>query len=70
MDSGIKFEIFAGCWGSTFTFEYTPEMLENRNYCTWAGKLGMDNEYNTYSFKGDAEWASHLKHELGIDNVF
>lgn len=70
MDSGIEFEIFAGCWGHTFTFEYTPEMLENRNYCTWAGKLGMENEYNTYSFKGNAEWASHLKHELGTDNVF
>lgn len=70
MDSGVTFNIFAGCWGSTFKFEYTPEMLENRNYCIWAGKLGIDDEYNTYSFKGDAEWASHLKHELGTDNVF
>ena len=70
MDSGIKFKIFAGCWGSTFKFEYTPEILANRNYCIWAGKLGMENEYNTYSFKGNAEWASHLKYELGNDNVF
>lgn len=69
MDSDIKVQIFAGCFGYSFDFQYTPEMLENRNYCIWAGKLGMDSEYNTYSFKGDAEWASHLKHELG-DNVF
>ena len=70
IDVGIEVEIFAGCWGSTFDFDYTDEMLQNRNYCIWAGKLGMDNEYNTYSFKGDAEWASHLKYELGDDNVF
>jgi hypothetical protein len=70
IDSDIKVQIFAGCFGHSFDFEYNDKMLENRNYCIWAGKLGMDNEYNTYSFKGDAEWASHLKHELGEDNVF
>lgn len=70
MDSDIKVQIFAGCFGYSFDFEYNDKMLENRNYCIWAGKLGMDNEYNMYSFKGDSEWASHLKHELGEDNVF
>ena len=50
MDSGIKFKICAGCWGSTFKFEYTPEIIANRNYCIWAGKLGMENEYNTYKW--------------------
>jgi hypothetical protein len=45
-------------------------MLNDRNYCIWAGKQGSDNEYDTYSFKGDAEWASHLKSELGHENVF
>lgn len=68
-EKGVTFKIIGGCFGSSFDFEYTDEMLENRNYCIWAGKLGMDKEYNTYSFKGDAEWAAHLKYELGDDKV-
>jgi hypothetical protein len=67
---GVEIETIAGCWGSTFHFEYTEEMLSNRNYCIWAGKQGSDHECDTYSFKGDAEWASHLKAELGHENVF
>jgi hypothetical protein len=69
-EKGVTFKIIGGCFGSSFDFEYTDEMLENRNYCIWAGKLGMDSEYNSYSFKGDAEWAAHLKYELGDDKVF
>jgi hypothetical protein len=67
---GVVIETIAGCWGSTFHFEYSDEMLENRNYCIWAGKQGSDHDCDTYSFKGDAEWASHLKAELGNENVF
>lgn len=67
---GVEIETIAGCWGSTFHFEYSEEMLSNRNYCIWAGKQGSDHDCDTYSFKGDAEWASHLKAELGSDNVF
>jgi len=69
-EKGVTFKIIGGCFGSSFDFEYTDEMLQNRNYCIWAGKLGMDSAYNSYSFKGDAEWAAHLKYELGDDKVF
>ena len=69
MSLGLEIELIAGCWGSSFDIEYIPEMLDNRRYCTWAGKLGMDNDENIYTFKGDRKWASHLKSELGDDNV-
>lgn len=59
----------AGAWGSRFDFEYTPEMLENRRYCLWAGKNGMQFDSNSYSFKGDKKWASHLATVLGPENV-
>lgn len=65
----LQVNILGGAFGSTFEFEYTDEMLDNRNYTIWAGKLGMDTDHNTYTFKGDAEWASHLKAELGSDKV-
>ena len=69
IDNGIKLNILGGAFGSIFDFEYNDEMLEDGNFRVWAGKLTMDNEYNTYNFKGDAEWASHLKAELGDDKV-
>lgn len=61
MDSGCSFEIVAGAWGSRFDFEFTPEMLVNRRYCHWSGRLGMENWHKTYSFYSSKEWASHLK---------
>lgn len=67
---GAEVKLIAGCWGSTFNIEYTEEMLNNRNYCIWAGKLGMDSNIDTYTFKGNTEWASHLKAELGDENVY
>ena len=70
MDKGAKVNIFCGAFGSSFDIEYTPEMLADRNYCSWAGKLGMDAECETYTFKGDSKWASHLKATLGDDKVY
>lgn len=70
MSLGMTCKLIAGCWGSTFHLEWTPEMLENRRYCIWAGKQGMDLPYQTYTLKGGSEWASHLKAELGEDRVF
>ena len=67
---GLQVRLIAGAWGSTFEIDYTPVMMENRRYCTWAGKLGMDKCDNTYTFKGDAVWASCLKNMLGEDAVF
>lgn len=60
----------AGCWGSRFDFDYSDEMLENKRYCIWSGKNGMQFDSNIYTFKGDKKWCAHLKAELGNDNVF
>ena len=60
----------AGCWGSRYDFEYSNEMLENRRYCIWSGKNGMQRDYNIYTFKGDEKWCAHLKTVLGNNNVF
>lgn len=68
-ECGINVRLIAGAWGSSFDIEYTDDMLENRRYCTWAGKLGMDKEYDIYTFKGNREWASHLKSVLGEEQV-
>jgi len=70
IDNGVKVNVFCGAFGSSFDIEYTPEMLADRNYCMWAGKLGMDSEFETYTFKGDTVWASHLKATLGDDKVY
>ena len=75
MEYGVKIVLIAGCYGSKFDFDYTDEMLmENskgqKRYALWAGKLGQDSTYNKYITNGTQEWASHLKNELGDDNVF
>lgn len=67
---GLRVKLISGCWGSTFDIKYSDEMLVNRRYCTWAGKLGMDNDCATYTFKGDAGWAACLKEMLGKDQVY
>lgn len=69
IENGVIVEILAGCWGTTFDFEYNEEMLENRNYAIWAGKLGQEHKDQVYMVKGDKEWASHLKSELGEENI-
>ena len=69
VDYGLKIQLISGCWGSSFDFDYTEEMLENRRYCIWAGKLGTDNSFQKFIFTGDREWASHLASELGSENV-
>lgn len=66
---GLVVELVAGCWGSRAEIEYTPEMLEKRRYCTWAGKLGMESLKDCYMFKGSHDWACHLKNEIGEDRV-
>lgn len=57
---GMTVKILAGVFGSSFDFDYNDEMLENRRYCYWAGKLGMENEYNILQCHGTQEWAEHL----------
>ena len=70
IEKGIELSLLGGCWSrDTFDFDYTPEMLDNRRYCTWAGKLGQEYTEDQYEFDGDEEWACHLKSELGDCNV-
>lgn len=75
MDNGIKLKVIAGCWGSVLDdIKYTDVMLEkdaegHSRYAVWAGKLSQNNLTETYTFKGDKEWASHLKFQLGEDKV-
>lgn len=69
VDRGMQVRIIAGCWGSKFDIEYTPEMLSDRRYCTWAGKLGSDKSDSVFTFKGERSWVAHLKSVLGDDNV-
>jgi hypothetical protein len=79
MDKGVEVDVLGGCWGSKFDFDYSSELVDdyevegeivkNRRYCTWAGKLGTDKALKTYTFPGNKEWASHLKYTLGDDKV-
>ncbi len=42
---GTIFEFISGSYSyKTIDIELTEEMLENRNYCVWAGKLNSHNE--------------------------
>lgn len=67
---GLKIQLISGCWGSSFDMDYTDDMLENRRYAIWAGKLGQDTKYHKFKFTGNKEWANHLAYELGQENVF
>jgi hypothetical protein len=67
---GCEVSLKNGCWGNRFDFDYNEEMLNNRLYTVWAGKLGIDREDDRYEFHGDQEWASHLKATIGDDRVF
>ena len=69
VDYKVKIQLVSGCWGSSFDMDYTEEMLENRRYCMWAGKLGQDTKYHKFKFTGTRKWANHLAYELGQENV-
>lgn len=69
-DYGIKIQLIAGCWGSSFDIEYTDDLLQNRRYAIWAGKLGQDSPYQKFTFTGSKEWAKQLKYDLGNENVY
>jgi hypothetical protein len=63
MDNGLKCDIVCGAFGSSFDFEFTDEMLENRRYCIWSGRLGRERTHRSYSFYGSRERACGLKYE-------
>jgi hypothetical protein len=57
---GVTFTSDVGAWGSRFDFEFSPAMLENRLYCHWAGRLGMEYTHTSTTFPCDSEFASIL----------
>jgi hypothetical protein len=72
---GLEVSIDAGVWGSRIDFEFPDAMLEKGEdnvprYSRWTGKMASERLTKNYTFKASKEWASHLKHELGSDNVF
>lgn len=69
-DLGCEFTVLVGAFGfHSFNITYTEEMLQKKRYAMWAGKLSSGDSENRYTFKGDALWASHLKYQLGDNNV-
>jgi len=69
LENGVEAVIDAGVWGSRIDFDFTPDMLEDRRYCLWSGRLGMERHSRAYSFKSSAAFASHIKSDYG-DNCF
>ena len=67
---GVELEIDRGVWGSKIDFEFPEEMLENRRYCNWSGRLSCEKHVDTFSFKCDDEWASHVKAEYGDNCLY
>lgn len=67
MDNGVECEITAGVWGSCIDFDFSPEMLEDKRYAKWSGRLSMEHHSKKYSFYCERDWASHLKAEYGDD---
>jgi hypothetical protein len=61
MDDGLEVNIDQGAWGSRFDFDFSDEMLKDRKYCIWSGRLGMEREESTHTIPcNSSEWASHL----------
>lgn len=67
---GVTVEISAGVWGSKMDFDFPAEMLEDRRYCLWSGRLGMERHFKNHSFRCDPMMASHLKADYGNDMFY
>ena len=57
---GVSFTSDVGAWGSRFDFEFPQSMIDDRLYCHWAGRLGMEYTHTSTTFPCDAEFASIL----------
>lgn len=60
MDDGLEVDIVQGAFGSRFDFDFPPEMMIDRRYCFWAGRLGIEREETSHTISASSEWASHL----------
>jgi len=67
MDNGVEMELDAGVFGSRMDFEFPDEMLVDRRYCIWSGRLSMEHKFRKYTFSSSKRWARHLKHQFGND---
>lgn len=67
MDKGLSVDIYRGVWGSRMDFEFDDDMLSDRRYCLWSGRLGMEKHTRKFSFAANVEWASHLMNDFGND---
>lgn len=67
MDNGVEMELDAGVFGSRMDFEFPDEMLADRRYCMWSGRLSMEHKFRKYTFSSSKRWAKHLKHQFGND---
>jgi hypothetical protein len=60
MNDGLVVSIVQGAWGSRFDFEFTPEMMKDRRYCVWSGRLGIEREETSHTIHASPAWAAHL----------
>jgi len=65
MDNGVGMEIDYGVWGSRMDFDFPDEMLADRRYCKWSGRLSMEHTFKKYTFSSSKRWAKHLKSKFG-----
>ena len=63
---GVTFTSDVGTWGSRFDFEFPQSMIEDRLYCHWAGRLGMEHTHISTTFPCDTEFASLLANDYKI----
>ena len=65
MDNGVEMEIESGVFGSKMDFDFPDEMLADRRYCKWSGRLSTEHDFKKYTFSSSKRWAKHLKYKFG-----
>jgi len=70
IENGVSVKITEGVWGSRMDFEFPDEMLEDRRYAYWSGRLSMERTHKSFTFKSNKRWAGHLKSEFGDDCLY
>lgn len=67
MDQGVECSIDAGVWGQRMDFTFDDDMLTDRRYAKWSGRLSMEYHSKKYSFDCERDWAEHIKADYGDD---
>ena len=60
MKNGLEVDIIQGAWGSRFDFDFPEYMMQDRRYCHWAGRLGIERNETSHTISASQEWASHI----------